>query len=74
MSEIRTPEQFMLEYEKKTNSFNFENVIPLIAEEAVYWFTDGSFTGLNEIRSAFEETWRTIEKDKFTILNINWIT
>jgi hypothetical protein len=49
-----TPPALMAAYEQATNSHDISRVMPLIAPEATYWFTDGSYVGLDAIRSAIE--------------------
>jgi len=65
--------QVMKEYELASNSHNFENVKNLIAEDAVYWFSDGSHIGIDEIEKAFVKTFNKIKNEIYTIKNINWI-
>jgi hypothetical protein len=33
---------FMAEYERAANSHHVQQVLPLIANDATYWFTDGT--------------------------------
>jgi hypothetical protein len=49
-----TLEAFLAEYARRTNTHQFAAVAPLIAADAVYWFSDGSHRGLDSIRLAFE--------------------
>jgi hypothetical protein len=65
MPEMQSLEDFMYFYEKEANFLDFNRVSHLIAEDAIYWFTDGSFTGISEIHSVFERTWRVIENDQY---------
>ena len=48
--------EFMKKYENAVNSRDFNNVQKLVSEDAFFWFTDGTFTGIDSIRSAFEKT------------------
>lgn len=50
LEEVNT---FFKEYEVATNSHIFENVRPLIAEDAIYWFSDGTHVGISEIEDDF---------------------
>ena len=68
----QTPQDFLGEYTKRINTHQFDLVAPLIAEEAVFWFTDGSFLGQESIRRAFEQTWSVIQEETFTIDNVEW--
>lgn len=62
---------FMETYETLANKRNFDFMISLISENAIYWFSDGSYTGLREIRSAFEQTWTNLPNEIYSISNIN---
>jgi ketosteroid isomerase-like protein len=69
-----TPREFLRDYEKKANSHHFDDVAPLISEDAIFWFNDGSFRGMEAIRQAFEKTWSyDIQDEKFWLDNIEWL-
>lgn len=68
-----TPIEFMQEYEQRTNTHNFQEVVPLIADDAIYWFSDGSFHGVDEMRQAFERTWDVIQNERYEIEHIQWL-
>ena len=60
-------------YVEAANSRDFGQVAPFVAEDAVYWFTDGTFSGRDAIRRAFEATWSAIQDETYTIDNVRWI-
>ncbi|MCA9337340.1 DUF4440 domain-containing protein [Candidatus Saccharibacteria bacterium] len=64
---------FLEAYEKAANSRNFDNVESLIAKNAVFEFTNGTFKGIAAIRKAFEDTWNKIKDETYTISDIKWI-
>ncbi len=66
-------DQFLKQYEEVSNSHDFDNVAPLIAKDAVYWFTDGSYEGLASIREAFEAAWNTVKEEVYTISNVHCV-
>ena len=68
-----TPAEFLHEYERRTNPHRFEEVSPLIADDATYWFNDGSFQGKDAIRQAFEDTWELIKDEHYAIENVQWL-
>lgn len=68
-----TPDALMAEYERRTNTHDFTQVAPLIADESVFWFNDGSFSGKAAIRAAFERTWALIEQERYRIDHLEWI-
>jgi SnoaL-like domain len=65
---------FLVEYMRCTNTHQFDLVAPLIAEDAIYWFTDGSYRGREAIRAAFERTWAVIQDEEYVIENLEWLT
>ncbi len=62
----------MKRYEIAANSRDFSNVVPFLTKDAVFWFSDGSFTGLDEIRTAFENTWKAIKNEGYRIDGLAW--
>lgn len=66
--------QFLKEYEIATNTHDFDQVAPLLNEEAIYWFSDGSYIGISAIQRAFTETWNKIQNEKYQIRNTQWIS
>ncbi len=64
---------FLKDYERLSNNLNFDEVAPFIADDAVYWFSDGTHRGIGEIRRAFEKTWQHIQDEKYTIDNVEWL-
>ena len=58
-SEIR---DLFAKYEAASNTRVFANVAPLVHPDAVYWFNDGDFVGLDAIKGAFEQTWASSAK------------
>jgi|SRR5579859_3932737 len=68
-----TPAEFLQELELKTNTHYFENVAPLIADNAVYWFSEGSYQGKEAIKQAFERTWDFIQDEHYAIEQVQWL-
>lgn len=60
-------------YEEAANSGNFERVRPLLSDDAVYWFSDGSYIGVSSIQRAFERTWDTIKNENYSISELKWL-
>jgi ketosteroid isomerase-like protein len=65
--------EFLKRYETATNSHDFDKVAPLLANDAVYWFSDGSLKGVAAIREAFEKTWNIVRDEAYKIVNISWV-
>ena len=66
-------QKFLKEYEKQTNTHDFENVRPLIAPDAVYWFSNGTHKGIRTIEKAFVKTWGKIREESYRIENVQWL-
>jgi ketosteroid isomerase-like protein len=64
---------FMTEYEQANNSHDIDRVVPMIAEDATYWFSDGSYQGLAEIRGAIERTFQAIQDEVYRITDLEWV-
>lgn len=63
---------FLKNYERANNSHLWENVEPFIAQDATYWFTDGSYAGIAEIRKAIETTFASIQDEIYEISDVRW--
>lgn len=61
------------DYERRTNTHRFNDLAPLIAEDATYWFTEGSFTGREAIKQAVEATWERIRDEQYSLHDLRWI-
>jgi ketosteroid isomerase-like protein len=69
-----TLDAVLAEYARRTNTHRFDQVAPLLADDAVYWFSDGSYCGLGPIRQAFERTWALIQDEHYAIGDVEWLT
>lgn len=61
---------FIQSYEQANNSHIWANVAPMIANDATYWFTDGSYTGIDEIRQAVEATFEKLQDEVYKISDL----
>ena len=68
------PTAFIRAYEQATNSHDIAQLAPLIASDAVYWFTDGSHCGRDAILAAISQTFATIRDEIYRIDELEWIT
>ncbi|MER6062374.1 nuclear transport factor 2 family protein [Streptomyces sp. NPDC001792] len=67
------PTEFIRAYEKATNSHDITRLVPMIAPEAVYWFTDGSHRGREAVLAAIAETFAAIRDEIYQIDDLEWI-
>ncbi|MGH3271453.1 MAG: YybH family protein [Trebonia sp.] len=64
---------FMNEYERASNSHDISRVLPMIAGDAVYWFTDGSHAGRDAVAAAIEGTFAAIQDEVYEIRDLEWV-
>nr|WP_308129554.1 nuclear transport factor 2 family protein [Actinoplanes polyasparticus] len=64
---------FMYQYERTTNRHDFDELAPLIADGATYWFTEGSYHGIDAIKAAVERTFATIFDEVYQLEELEWI-
>ena len=69
----RELDTFLEAYETAANSRDFSKVAPFIADDAIFWFTNGIFNGKPAIQEAFEDTWHNIQDEAYTITNVKWV-
>lgn len=67
------PEDALKQYENKINLHDFDQLVSLISDDAVFWFNDGSYSGLKEIRAAFESTWLKFPLESYWLEELSWI-
>ena len=60
-------------YETEINKHNFDLVAPLISSDCKFWFSSGTFEGLDQTRKAFEKTWGMIKEEVYSTSEQNWI-
>ena len=71
---MEEPADFLKRYENATNTHNFENVRPLVAPNATYFFSDETLNRIDEIGDAFERTWNRIQNESYLISNVEWVS
>ena len=69
-----TPDEFIHEYEIATRSKCLEQLLRLIDDHAVYWFSNGGcHIGKAEIATAIQHNFETIENEDYRISDLVWI-
>ena len=64
---------FMAEYDRRTNAHDVDRWRELVADDATYWFTDGSFEGIDAIADAVQRTFDEIRDEVYTIADLQWV-
>jgi ketosteroid isomerase-like protein len=60
-------------YEDRINRHDFDLLTDLIAEDATFWFSDGTHRGIAAIRAAFEATWHALADETYWLDQLEWI-
>ena len=69
-----SPTDFMCVYERTTNAHDIEALLELIADDAIYLFSDRtSHIGKAAIRKATQRNFDAIEDETYTIKNLRWL-
>ncbi len=63
---------FMRAYEAANNSHAIGRVLPFVAEDATYWFSDGSYEGIDRITAAIKRTFATILDEVYEVRGLEW--
>lgn len=67
------PQRLLAEYEAGLNQHRFEAVEAFIATDAVFWFNDGSYSGIAAIRGAFERTFAAFPLERYWLEDVRWV-
>ncbi len=73
-AELANSAQALLEkYKVEINKHDFDSLEPLISKDCKFWFSSGTYVGLEQTRSAFEKTWGLIKEEVYSLTEIDWI-
>jgi ketosteroid isomerase-like protein len=64
---------FMADYERANNDRDIGRVMAAVADDATYWFSDGTHRGVDEISAAIERTFATIQDETYEIYDLEWV-
>lgn len=67
------PDEVLAAYEDRINRHDFDLLVPLIASDTTFWFSEGSYAGIDAIRGAFERTWASLNNDTYRLDGRDWI-
>ena len=69
-----SPTEFMRTYETVTNTHDLDALLELIADDAIYLFSNqSSHIGKNAIRAAIQANFDAIEDETYRILHLKWL-
>ena len=67
------PSDFISAYESALESQQWEKVAPLIHDNCVATFNNGTYVGKAAVKKAFTSTFELIQDETYKISNIHWI-
>ncbi|NTH49213.1 nuclear transport factor 2 family protein [Agrobacterium rhizogenes] len=67
------PLDCLMLYETRVNRRRFDEIVPLISAEAIFWFPEGTHRGIDAIGAAFEEAWRHNHNEFYWLEDIDWV-
>jgi ketosteroid isomerase-like protein len=69
-----TARDVLAAYTDRINRQDFDLLIELIAPDATFWFTNGTYSGIAAIRAAFEATWQAMgPSENYWLDELEWI-
>ncbi len=70
---MNTPQHFIKAYENTLATQSWEQVAPLIHQDCVATFSEGTYIGKAEVEKAFRKTFTLIKDEKFAVSDIHWV-
>lgn len=68
-----TPVHLLKAYEGALNSHDVGQLDDLVDQNAIFIFTDGTFKGISEIKTACQKTWDYFENEVYGINDVVWL-
>ncbi len=59
-------------YIEKLNTHSWDQISPIVTDDAVFIFTEDTFVGKEAAKAAFEKTFKLIQNEVFSLHNISW--
>ncbi len=60
-------------YEVEINKHSFDLLLPLVSQDCKFWFSSGTYSGMEQARRAFEKTWGMIKDEIYSITDVDWV-
>lgn len=68
-----SPKNLLKQYENALASQNWNAVEPLMHKDICVTFSNGTYKGIDEVRSVFERNFSSIKEEQYSISNIHWV-
>lgn len=70
-----TPEAAFERYRELINTHDFDRLAEeVVADDALFVFTDKVHRGMDEVRAAFNRTWSVLPDEVYTMTDAEWLT
>jgi ketosteroid isomerase-like protein len=60
-------------YKVEINSHDFNRLEPLISKDCQFWFSSGTYRGIEQTRQAFQKTWALIQNEVYSVRDVEWL-
>lgn len=70
---FRSPQEALAFYGAAINRHRFDDLLPVLSPDVVFWFSSGSHRGVNAARLAFEAVWKRVVDETYAIDDVEWI-
>jgi ketosteroid isomerase-like protein len=70
---MKKPQDFITAYETALATQYWENVAPLVHENCVATFSEGTYKGKAEVEAAYRKTFALIKDETYKISEIHWV-
>lgn len=71
---MKSAEEFIKQYESALATQDWENVSPLIHNDCVAVFSEGTYVGKAQVEKAFKKTFELIKEEKYRLSDVYWVT
>ncbi|WP_299508276.1 nuclear transport factor 2 family protein [uncultured Roseobacter sp.] len=69
-----SPKSFVKEYEHALGTQDWSSIAPLISDDAIVIFSNGTLhAGKEAIRAAYQHNFNTIKGEEYRIENVHWL-
>jgi ketosteroid isomerase-like protein len=68
-----THEDFLHEYETALATHRWDEVAPLVHDSCAFVFSEATFHGREEARTAFEAAFSTIQDEEYRLTDVHWV-
>lgn len=68
-----SPQAVIRFYGETINAHDFDQLLPCLSRDVLFWFSSGTHSGLDAARGAFEATWGRIVDERYWLEDLIWL-